>query len=313
MEALDDMGVLREDSTGSVHVLESHHLIGRSHRCSLRLVEPSVSGEHASLRWTGGCWVIKDLGSRYGTFMDSAPLQPGIPITIKKGARLAFGRGKQTWQFVEDGPPEVMVLPEGGGPALTRSDGMIAIPSVENPAAVVFQSMDGRWMLDQAGHVDSIEEHVAFLVDGTRWRLANATPAQQTSRAGDPGDLMALSEVHLHFLVSRNEEHVEIGVQWRGRVVNLDPRSHNYLLLTLARMRRRDIENGETPAAAGWVDQDELARLLQLGPERLNLDIFRARRQFGAEGFMPPAGIVERRPAARDLRIGVSAIEIEVA
>ena len=307
------MGVLCEESTGVLHVLESHHLIGRSHRCSLRLVEQSVSGEHASLRWTGGVWVIKDLGSRYGTFMDSAPLQPGVPTAIKKGARLAFGREKHTWQFVEDAAPEVMVVPESGGPALMRSDGMIAIPSVENPAAVVFQAMDGRWMLDQAGQVDALVEHVPFSVEGIRWRLANATPAQQTSRAGDPGDLMALSEVRLRFLVSRNEEYVEIGAHWRGRVVQLDPRSHNYLLLTLARMRLRDSQRGDPPASAGWVDQDELARLLQLGPERLNLDIFRARRQFGAEGFMPTAGIVERRPAARELRIGVSDIEIQVA
>ena len=65
-------------------------------------------------------------------------------------------------------------------------------------------------------------------------------------------------------------------------MVPLGARSHHYLLLTLARMRLKDVERGEPAATAGWVDQEELGRLLQFSPERLNLDIFRARRQFGA-------------------------------
>jgi hypothetical protein len=305
------MGVIREDSTGVSHVLEAHHLVGRSHRCSLRLTEPSVSGEHASLRWTGGVWVAKDLGSRFGTYVNGVLLQPGVPVNLKKDARLAFGREKQTWQLIDDGPPEVMVVPESGGPVLVRSDGLIAIPSIDRPAAVVFQRLDGRWVLDQSGQVDVIEEHVPFVVEGTRWRLANATPLDMTSRLGEARELMALEEVRLRFAVSRNEEHVEVSAHWRGRTVALGARSHNYLLLTLARMRKRDNERGEPAASAGWVDQEELGRLLQFSPERMNLDIFRARRQFGAEGFIPPASIVERRPAARALRIGVGEIDIE--
>jgi hypothetical protein len=307
------MGAICDELTGAIHVLESHHLIGRSHRCSLRLADSSVSGEHAALRWTGRVWVVKDLGSRYGTFLDSELLQPGITSTLKKGSRLAFGREKHTWVVSDEGAPEVMVVPEGGGLALLRSDGMIAVPSIEHPAAVVFQGMDGQWFVDQEGQVAPIQENVPFLVEGARWRLANASPSQQTSKAGDGPEIMPLCEVRLKFVVSRNEEHVELDAHWRGRVVRMGARSHHYVLLTLARTRRRDIEKGEPPASAGWIAQDELAKQLQFGPERLNLDIFRARRQFGAEGFVPPASIVERRPAARELRLGVSEFEIEVA
>jgi hypothetical protein len=307
------MGAIRDQLTGAIHVLESHHLIGRSHRCSLRLTDSSVSGEHAALRWTGRVWVIKDLGSRYGTFLDSELLQPGVPSPLKTGSQLAFGREKHIWSLVDEGAPDVMVVPEGGGQALLRSDGMIAVPSLEHPLAVVFQGMDGQWFVDQDGQVLPIQENVPFTVDGARWRLANASPSQQTSKAGEGPEIMPMSEVRLKFLVSRNEEHVELDAHWRGRVVRLGARSHHYVLLTLARMRRRDTENGEPAASAGWIAQDELAKLLQFGPERLNLDIFRARRQFGAEGFVPPAAIVERRPAARELRLGVPDFEIEVA
>jgi hypothetical protein len=308
------MGVICEEATGRLCVLEAHHLIGRSHRCSLQLTELSVSGEHASLRWTGRAWVLKDLGSRYGTFLNTQCLQPGVAADIKKGDRLAFGREKRTWVMTEEGSPEVMVVPAEGGAAVFQHDGLIALPSLDRPEAVIFQDLEGRWVLDQAGQVDIIKEHVPFVFEGMRWRLCNASPAQPTSLAAGGGgrETMALGETSLQFAVSRSEEHVEISARWRDRRIDLGARSHHYVLLTLARVRLRDLERGEQAGRAGWIDQGELLKQLAVGPEKLNLDIFRARRQFGAAGFIPAAGIVERRPATRELRLGVSAIDLEL-
>jgi hypothetical protein len=306
------MGALREETTsGQLCVLEAHHLIGRSHRCSLRLNDPSVSGEHASLRWTGGAWVVKDLGSRYGTFLNSQPLQAGMTSIVSKDARLAFGRGSSIWIMTDDGPPEVMVVPVGGGPALVHSGGMIPVPSPDHPVAMVFQGKDGGWVLDQAGREEAIEEHIPFEVEGTRWRLCNASSLQPTAMPGDSRQIMNLDEVRLHFRVSLNEEHVAISARWRDRNVDLGARAHQYVLLTLARIRLADLERGEPAARAGWIAQEELLRQLHVGPEKLNLDIFRVRRQFGEHGFAPAAGIVERRPVAKELRIGVADLAIE--
>jgi hypothetical protein len=308
------MGAICEEATGRICVLEAHHLIGRSHRCSLQLSELSVSGEHASLRWTGRAWVLKDLGSRYGTFLNAQSLQPGVAVDLEQGDRMAFGREKRTWVMIDQGGPQVMVVPAEGGPALFQHDGLIALPSLDRPEAVVFQDLEGRWVLDQAGQVDIIKEHVPFLFEGTRWRLCNASPLQPTSLAagGEGREIMALGETQLHFAVSRSEEHVEISARWRDRLIELGARSHHYVLLTLARVRLRDLERGEQSSRAGWIDQGELLRQLAVGPEKLNLDIFRARRQFGAAGFIPAAGIVERRPATRELRLGVSQIDLEL-
>jgi hypothetical protein len=303
------MGVISEASTGRLCALEAQHLIGRSHRCSLRLDDPSVSGEHASLRWTGGTWVIKDLGSRYGTYLNAQPLQPGVPTTVVRGGRLAFGRQKATWILADDAAPDVMVRPVAGGPALTRSGGLIAIPSPEQPIATVYQAKDGAWLLDQGGRVAVIHEHVPFVVQGAQWWLCNASPLQSTATPGDGRETMSLDEVQLHFRVSSNEEHVEISSRWRDRTVDLGARSHHYMLLTLARIRLRDA--GEPPGRAGWIDQEELLRQLQVGPDRLNLDIFRARRQFGEHGFVPAAAIVERRPSTKEIRLGIADVNVE--
>lgn len=308
--ASEHMGSIREEATGRTFVLESHHLVGRSGRCSLQSSEPSVSGEHASLRWTGHTWVVKDLGSRYGTFVNGIPLKPGVPSPLEKGARLTFGRERLVWVMVEDEPPREMIVPLGGGPALFAADGLIAIPSQERPAAVVFQGGDGRWMLERTGDVQVVQEHVPFSVDGAQWLLCNIAPLQPTSVIGDGRESRALEEARLCFEVSRNEEHVHLSALWRQRPIDLGTRAHHYVLLTLARLRLRD----PAPASpgAGWIDQDELLRLLQFGAERLNLDIYRARQQFNSVGFVPAAGIVERRPSTKELRLGVADVIIEV-
>jgi hypothetical protein len=306
------MGEICEEASGRVCVLEAHHLIGRSNRCALQLGEPSVSGEHASLRWTGASWVVKDLGSRYGTFLNGEPLTPGVPSEVPKAAHLAFGRERLTWTMIDDTAPEVMVVPAAGGRALFQRDGMIAIPSVERPIAVVYQDKDSRWVLDQNGSIDTIQEKVPFSADGTLWRLCNTSLLQPTSVAGDGRESMALDEVRLRFRVSRNEEHVQLIAHWRERPIDFGARAYHYSLLTLARMRLREQDAGTATASAGWMDQDELLELLHVGPEKLALDIFRARRQFSAAGFVPATGIVERRPATKELRIGVGDISVEV-
>jgi hypothetical protein len=311
-EVARPMGEICEEASGRVCVLEAHHLIGRSNRCALQLAEPSVSGEHASLRWTGAAWVVKDLGSRYGTFLNGEPLQPGVPSEVPKEARMAFGRERRTWMMTNDSAPQVMVVPAAGGAALFQRDGMIAIPSVERPIGVVYQDKDAHWVLDQNGSIDVIQEKVPFSVDGTLWRLCNTSLLQPTSVAGEGRESMSLDEVRLHFRVSRNEEHVQLIAHWGERPIDFGARAYHYSLLTLARARLRDQEAGVPAASAGWMDQDELLDLLHVGPEKLALDTFRVRRQFSAAGFVHATAIVERRPATKELRIGVSNITIEV-
>lgn len=51
---------------------------------------PMVSRKHAELRWSEGKWVLVDLNSTYGTFVDSQPVTVPRPIAV--GNRLQFGQ-----------------------------------------------------------------------------------------------------------------------------------------------------------------------------------------------------------------------------
>jgi hypothetical protein len=121
--------------------------------------------------------------------------------------------------------------------------------------------------------------------------------------------------------VSRDEEYIALAAHEGDRVLDLGERAHHAVLLALARARLADQApaQGESPSspaevlpesAHGWMYQDELGRMLQLDETQINLLIFRCRRQLAAAGVVGAAGIVERRRATRQLRLGVARIEI---
>jgi hypothetical protein len=117
--------------------------------------------------------------------------------------------------------------------------------------------------------------------------------------------------VRLRFAVSRDEEHVELVVDWPSSRRDLGSRIHNYILLTLARHRLADASAGIPGSACGWVYQDELMRELGTSGTQLNVDIFRIRKQFATLDLSESAAIVERRPRTKQLRIGVANLLVE--
>ena len=87
------------------------------------------------------------------------------------------------------------------------------------------------------------------------------------------------------------------------------------MLLSLARSRLEDrkarpASGAPAESSEGWVYQDELARQLAIDETHLNVAVFRCRRQLAEAGIIGAASIVERRRPTRELRLGVSRIEI---
>jgi pSer/pThr/pTyr-binding forkhead associated (FHA) protein len=61
---------------------EAHLVIGRSSTCELVLADDTVSRRHAELRIQDGCWLLRDLGSSNGTWVNGrrvleAEVRPG--------------------------------------------------------------------------------------------------------------------------------------------------------------------------------------------------------------------------------------------
>lgn len=60
----------------------------------------SVSRMHASFTWNGHSFHVKDLGSKFGTWLDGRQLRPNVPTVVPKMGTLKFGGCTSEYRIV---------------------------------------------------------------------------------------------------------------------------------------------------------------------------------------------------------------------
>jgi FHA domain len=312
------VGSIREISTGLTRILEPEHVVGRAAApgCSQTLTQPYVSAVHAVFRWTGQGWELKDLNSRNGTYLDGQRIQPAGPLRVGKGSRIGFGTRADEWEIVDAGAPEVMAVPLDGGDPVRLDGEMLGLPSSDEPSATIYRGADGGWVLEHADEpVVPLANAQVFEAVGRFWRFCCSDLSQRTLAASGLQAALAQLEIarlHLAFDVSRDEEYVKLTATCGDREFDLGAYTYHYLLLTLARHRVKDAEQGLPDTSCGWVDVEELARDPSMAPPRLNIDVFRIRDHFGRVGVTDAPKIIERRSRPRQLRIGTGHLTVKV-
>jgi pSer/pThr/pTyr-binding forkhead associated (FHA) protein len=304
------MAMLRRVHDGRTVVVSPEHLVGRGPQCALRLDLDAVSSQHAVVRWGAAGWEVIDRGSHNGTRLNGQPLAAGRAHALKRGDILTFGHPDEAWELVDASEPGVGVLALDTGQTVDGVDGVIGVPSSADPQGTVFRDMDGRWKLELPDQpVVGLQHGSEFEVAGRRFRLLCPTGVSRTATSDAVG--AEVEAACLLFSVSSDEEFVELAVRRGDRVTALGTRSHNYLLLTLARARLKEADLDLPPSAHGWVDKEELADALRMTPPQIDGEVFRIRQHFGQHGLDEAATIIERRPRTRQLRLGLSRIVIE--
>ena len=299
------MAILKHLATGAALPVAARLVVGRATTATLRLPDKRVSGEHATLRFTGSGWEIRDLGSRNGTFVNSARLGPGEAAEIKLGAKISFGDPSPEYELVDDAAPGAIARDIKSGAVIAAKDGLLGLPSAERPEMVVFATSPGEWCAEMGDERREVTDGDVIEAGGHSFALSlpQATEGTLTVAA-----TARLETVKLKFAVSRDEEHVKMTIVHRGGTVPLEPREHGYVLLTLARRR---LEDKDLPSSEqGWIDRDRLLKMLQLDPNGLNVAIYRARGQLAAAGVEDAVGIVEVRRGQR--RIGMMPDRLEI-
>lgn len=299
------MAILKELATGAALPLAARIVVGRAATASLRVQDPRVSGEHATVRWTGGGWEVRDLGSRNGTFVRGIRVAPGEAVALAAGAQLSFGDPAAQYELIDAAAPGPVARELRTGRWLAAQDGMLALPSAERPETVVYGDPAGGFFAESGDERRAITDGELIEVGGQAFGLSLPETADGTATVERAARLDAIT---LRFGVSRDEEHVVLTVVNRGRPNPLEPREHGYVLLTLARQRLDD--RALPPGEQGWIDRDRLLRMLQLDANGLNVAIYRARGQLAAVGVDDAAGIVEVRRGQR--RIGISVERLEI-
>jgi hypothetical protein len=300
------VGFLTETtSEGRRITLGSRCLIGRHTACDLRVDRPRVSGEHAVVHWTGDRWELRDLGSRNGTVADGRKLVAGKWAVLGPGSTFTLG-GEVTFRLDDASPPGPSARHAKTGLLRSAVDGLLVLPDDESPELSIFEDHTGLWVAEDGDGSRRVADRDIVIVDGEGWVLDLPSAAGATVEPS--GALVTVEAISIHFAVSRDEEHVEVTVFHGGGQSSLPARTHHYLLLTLARRILDD--EGASPAERGWVDRETLCRMLATDPRRLNVDIFRVRKQLADLGIYGAAGIIARRPGTGQLRLGTHRVEV---
>ncbi|HEY0477521.1 MAG TPA: FHA domain-containing protein [Kofleriaceae bacterium] len=307
------MAFLVKHPDGPRSMLLSRHLVGRSRLADLRMTEPTVSGEHAVVRWSGRGWELHDLGSRNGTSLDGRRLASGERIAISRGALITFGQADNAWRLEDDAPPTIMAMTEDSAEPICGRNDLLALPSDDDPEAVVYRNAGGDWVIEQGGESARIADRGTVRAAGRDYVLRVPDMIAPTWDSSSPAPHLAT--LTLRFSVSRDEEYVALTARDDHHAIDLGARAHHNVLLTLARSRLEDRKarqaSGAPPESSeGWVYQDELASQLAIDETHLNVAVFRCRRQLAEAGIVGAASIIERRRPTRELRLGVSRIEI---
>ncbi len=305
------MGTLEDLATGKRQSLGARCVVGRADHCGLRIEHAAVSGEHAVIRFCNGRWHLRDLGSRNGTQVDAQPLEPGREIPVSPGAVLTFGSRTVRWRLTDTLEPNLRAHRDDGTTACA-ANGLLILPDEEAPECALCADDDG-WMLEWGDQRRIAVDQEQLRLSSGSWRLEVPSGSPLESTASSGVQPRRLQRARLSFRVSSDGEHVEIDIQGVGWERALGARAHNDVLLALARARLADQrERSQLPEAdQGWVYGDELCRMAGISPSALDLHVFRARRQLAEAGVHNAGQIVERRPATKQLRLGVADLAIE--
>lgn len=286
--------------------LRARSLLGRHPECHVHIDSPKASGEHAGLYWVDGGWELRDLGSRNGTYVDGRRLAPGERVVLRQGATFSISRSAAVFELEDASPPAAVAIHKETGIAHIADGGVLALPNDQHPRMTLFSTSSGLWQIEVDSQVrPAVDQEVVSLGDAT-YVLEVPMRYVETLESGAVG--VPIESIKLHFAVAPDEEQVEVTVMMGGQAKRLEPREYHYLLVTLARAR---VADADAPVSMrGWTDRDELSKKLNMEVARLNVEIFRARKQLAALGVQGAARLVERRAGTHEIRIGVAELEV---
>jgi hypothetical protein len=301
------MAELRALGTDISWMLTREELVGRSSSCDWQLAQEDISAQHAALRWTGKAWELQDLGSRNGTFVRGQRLSPGLRVVLTPGVRIRFGTRGPEWVLVDAAPPCTLAIRLRDRTRVAEQAGTLALPSETDPRLVLFCEPDGTWLCEENESTRVVADEETLLVDEDPWRLRMATPLAATYQTRSS----VVDDLHLHFRVSADEEHIEVSAEVGGQQTLVPPRVHHYLLLVLARCRLSEMHSHpDATATHGWIHQEQLSKMLRKSALHINVEIYRARQQFAELGFAGAAKLIERRRDTGEIRLGCAGLTV---
>lgn len=302
------MGAIRSKRDGSVVFLPNQLVVGRASSCDLALRVPSVSTSHAMLRWRDPEWILGDLGSKNGTYLNGRRVASGMrnPEVLRMGDEIAFAEREEAWTVIDTRPPRPLLIPDDGSEPIPLSEGELFAWRSKVETHGYFYCEAGVWKLeDAAGNLLDLRPGESLHLGDATFRFHAPGPAPETPMAVDPIAEPTMEKMTLDIRVSPDEEAAAVTAQVDGERLELPARAHLYLLAHLARQRLVNMDRHGQRNDAGWVSVEEACHELAIStPEALAVTVYRCRKDFEQIGIREASKLVDRAKRGF-LRIGI--------
>jgi hypothetical protein len=302
------VGALRYFKTGSIFSLPTPTVVGRGPDCAVRLSDACVSNQHAELVWERDSWILRDLDSTNGTWLNGKLIeQARYEHRLSPGDRIAFGAETDEWQLEDDSGPQVMVIPSEGGKGIPMRRGVIRF-SKELDGAVprIIRGDGAEWRLEVGSSVMVISPGSVIHANGRAWRFCCPAAWRPTAKVQP---VRSLREAQLVLRVPRNMEKIELTAHHAQEQISLGRSSIFLLLVVLAERRKTEQEAGSKDA--GWVGMEDLESAFKTRETHINVWVHRIRGRFANQGFLDSGAIIQRRDGTRQIRVGTANAVIE--
>jgi len=282
------------------HPLLTETIVGRSPAADLRLGHSFVSSVHCAITWNRGDWGVRDLGSHNGTAVNGELIPPKTRRRVRAGDEISFGQATSTWTLSDDGEPQ----PIATGPddaIIVGERGLLVLPDAQDPIATVYRGAVGPWRLELPDSERETQDMDSLSIHDATWTLRLPSPRANTSASVNPQQALSLQNAALCVCVAKGDRGGSVVVQTEDKRFSFPLGATVDILRLLAEARVN------TPG--GWVDRERLLTELAMTGNRLNVAVFRLRRQFAEAGFIDAVQIVER--SRRQLRLGTDRVTLE--
>jgi len=292
------MAILINTFTKEEIYLNNQHTFGRNQQTSHTYIpESDISQFHAVIIWKENAWFIQDQ-SRNGTLVNGKFINnSSLRITLE--TKIQFGESKSTeWKIISCSPPNSYLKPILKENRLIELDSCFAFPNEENPDIFIYPSND-IWKLETKGTTKNLIPNQKYVINNEEYIFVENRALEDTMDMG-----FSIEDAYFQFILSPDEEHINLNLITKNREINLGERVHNYILLALARKRLVDRKANYSSNDQGWMEVDSLLNELskELNKEvdiyYLNLKIHRIRKLLLDIKYYGPlfTNIIERRP-----------------
>lgn len=300
-----------EDSQGRRITVGSQCLIGRAPHCRVRLADKRVSWDHARISWLRDTWWIRDLNSTNGTWVDGRRLGADDRVPLAEGQKLSFGHHSIGYRVDSVDPPRFRLRSLTDGRVICPENTLVGLPSDDDPRLTVCLGVRG-WSIEDASNVRLLADQETIEFGQERWQVELPPITDDVAETGTQREqpLIDVRDLSLELHVTADREDIAATATVDGRAYQMPNRSHHELLLLLVEARLSGIQRGISEDEAGWMTLDEATRSAAVGINKLNLDIFRLRREFEGLGLRDPRQLVERRDTRREIRVGTGKLTV---